>query len=324
MNSTPAADSNSVTLWVALDVSKDTLQVGCSTPNALRLASVPNNAQGVQQLLRALPAPDHTAIALEATGGYERPVAAELLEAGYRVAIVNPARVRHYAQGVGLLAKTDRLDAGVIARFAQHVNPRFLSEKPQQQRELADLVARRRQLISLRTIESNHAEHHLTKAAAKSIGKVLRCLNDQIAAIEREIAKLIDSDDEWKAKAQLIQSTPGLGPVTARTLLAELPELGQLNRQQIAALVGVAPINDDSGPHVGPRHIRGGRTAVRNVLYMAALTAMRYNPVLNAFAERLRQAGKPPKVIITACIRKLLVILNTMLKNQTAWKHAHA
>jgi transposase len=315
-----------VTTWVALDVAQDSLEVGCSTPDAVRLRTVENAPVGFRQLLKALPPRESTAVVLEATGGYERNIVAELLEAGYRVAVVNPRQVRDFAKGLGILAKTDRLDAQVIARFAQHVNPRLLREMPQQQRELADLVVRRRQLLDLRTMESNRskqaAAQGTSKAARKSLDKMLQTLEAQIELIDAAIAQLIDSDEEWRDKSALLQSTPGLGKVTAATLLAELPELGALNRQQIAALVGVAPFNDDSGQHRGQRHIAGGRTSVRNVLYMATLSAITHNPTLKAFADRLKKDGKKFKVIQTACMRKLLVILNTMLKNKTSWNLA--
>jgi len=311
-----------VTLWVAIDVAKETLEIGCSTPDTVRVRRVANAPAGFRELLKALPPRAHTAVVLEATGGYERNVIAELLEAGYRVALVNPRQVRDFAKGWGILAKTDRIDARVIALFAQHVQPRMLREMPEQQRELADLVTRRRQLLDLRTRESNRWAQTSAKAARKSIQQVLNLLDGQIHKLDKAIAELIDSDDDWKAKSELLQSTPGLGRVTAATLLAELPELGELNRQQIAALVGLAPFNDDSGQHQGQRHITGGRAAVRCVLYMATLVATKHNPTLKAFAQRLQKSGKKFKVVQTACMRKLLVILNTMLKNKTSWNPA--
>jgi transposase len=315
-------ESAPVTTWVALDVSKDVLEVGCATPGLVRLRQVENAPAGFRELLKALPPREHTAVVMEASGGYERDVAGELIEAGYRVAVVNPRQVRAYALGVGILAKTDKIDARVIALFAQHVQPRMLREMPEQQQELAELVTRRRQILDLRTMESNRFKQATTKAARKSIQAVLNTLDGQLNRLDEAIAKLIDSDDDWRTKSELLQSTPGLGRVTAATLLAELPELGELNRQQIAALVGVAPFNDDSGQHQGGRHITGGRASVRNVLYMAALVAKTHNPTIKAFAQRLAKDGKQPKVIITACMRKLVVILNTMLKQKTSWNPA--
>ena len=315
-----------VAMWVALDVAKDSLEVGCSTPDTVRLRAVENAPAGFRQLLKALPPRESTAVVLEATGGYERNVVAELIEAGYRVAVVNPRQVRDFAKGLGILAKTDRLDAQVLAKFAQHINPRMLREMPEQQQQLADLVTRRRQLLDLRTMESNRLKQALSQAASKelkkSLNKMIQTLDTQIKTIDVLIAKLIDADDDWSEKSRILQSTPGLGKVTAATLLAELPELGELNRQQIAALVGVAPFNDDSGQHQGGRHIAGGRASVRSVLYMATLSATTHNPTLKAFAERLEKDGKKFKVIQTACMRKLLVILNTMIKNKTSWNLA--
>ena len=311
-----------IDLWIALDVSKDKLDIGSSQPGLVRLAQVDNHAQGFAQLIKALPAKERVAVVCESTGGYEREVLAALLEAGYRVAMVNPRQVRDYAKAVGILAKTDRLDAHVIAAFARHVQPLLLRDTSAQHKELAELVGRRRQLVELRTMESNRLPLTVSKAARQSIGKVLALLEKQILALDQAITDLISSDDDWKTKAQLLRTTPGLGPVTAATLIAELPELGELNREKIAALVGLAPFNDDSGQHQGQRHIAGGRASVRNVLYMATLSATQHNPKLKDHYQKLLKAGKSTKVALTACMRKLLVILNTMLKTQTAWKTA--
>lgn len=315
-------ESAPVTTWVALDVSKDVLEIGCATPGLVRLRQVENAPAGFRELLMALPSCEHTAVVVEATGGYERHVTAELIEAGYRVAVVNPRQVRAYAIGLGILAKTDKIDARIIALFAQHVQPRMLREMPEQQQELVELVARRRQILDLRTMESNRFKQTATTAARKSIQAVLDTLDGQLGKLDEVIAERIDSDDDWRTKSELLQTTPGLGRVTAATLLAELPELGELNRQQIAALVGVAPFNDDSGRYQGGRHISGGRASVRNVLYMAALVAKTHNPTIRAFAQRLAKEGKRPKVILTACMRKLLVILNTMVKTNSSWNPA--
>jgi transposase len=310
-------------IWLGIDVSKETLDVACleSSPRALALA---NSPEGFRPLLAQLPPPNQARVVIEATGGYERPLVAALLAGGYRVAVVNPRQVRDFAKGLGILAKTDRIDAALLARFGQQVQPRSLAENPALQGELAELVARRRQLIDLRTMESNRLETTTAKLAKKSIRAVLAMLEKQIAQLDAEIARLIDCDDDWRAKAQLLASAPGIGPVTSATLLAELPELGKLNRQQIASLVGVAPFNDDSGKRRGKRAVIGGRSSVRCVLYMAALAAKRCNPTVRAFAQRLQTLGKPPKVIITACMRKLLVILNAMLKENASWNPGHA
>ena len=319
--------SELVSVWVGLDVSKDSLDVGSTSESPLKVKKVPNNKTGFAQLLKALPPAEQAAIVLEATGGYERAVTCALLEAGYRVAVVNPRRVRDFAKALGVLAKTDRIDALVIARFGQQVKPRWTPLLSQEQTELAELVVRRRQLIELRTMETNRLKQTVNKIAKKSIGKLLKTLDAEIKGIESEITRLIESDDDWRAKSELLQSVPGVADKTSATMLAELPELGQLNRAEIAALVGVAPFNDDSGHHQGQRRIAGGRASVRNILYMAAQSAMRHNPVIKDFALRLRantEHKKAPKEIIVACMRKLLVILNTMLKTKTPWNPAHA
>ena len=240
------------------------------------------------------------------------------------MAVVNPRQVRDFAKGLGILAKTDRLDAQVIARFGQHVRPRTLAKTHEKQEELAQLVTRRRQLIELRTAENNRMETLVSKPVRKSVQQVVELLNKQIKRIEKEILALLESDDEWKDKGEIIQSTPGIGPVTVATLLAELPELGVLNRQEISALVGLAPFNRDSGPFHGKRSIWGGRASVRSALYMAALTARRCNPVIRSFAQRLEAQGKPYKVVMTACMRKLLVILNTLVKTNSPWNPDYA
>ncbi len=307
----------SCTHVVGIDVAKHELEVhrlpeGTPSTHAY-------DQKGLRQLLRELPPQDQTLVVLEATGGYQRRLVAELTDAGYRVAVVNPRQVRDYARGLGLLAKTDRLDARVIARFGEHVRPRSLERPSAQQAELEALVIRRRQLVELRTAESNRQETVTAKSVRKSLRQVIDVLDKQIARVEKDILALIKSDEQWKGKADLLDSVPGIGPTTIATLLAELPELGLLNRQEIAALVGLAPYNRDSGTLRGKRAIWGGRTAVRSTLYMAALTAYRCNPAIRAFAQRLKQQGKCMKVVITACMRKLLVIMNTMLKTNTAW-----
>lgn len=303
---------------VGIDVAKHTLDVHqLSDGRHLTLAY---DTKGLQQLRKALPAPEQTLIVVEATGGYQRRVVADLADAGYTVAVVNPRQVRDYARGLGRLAKTDRIDAETIARFGAHVRPRPIEQMPAKRAELEALVTRRRQLVELRTAEQNRKETAVAKPIRKSIQQVIDLLNKQIERIEKDIAELLESDDGFKGKAALLASVPGIGATTAATLLAELPELGVLNRQQIAALVGVAPFNRDSGRFRGKRAIWGGRSDVRSVLYMAALTARRCNPTIRAFAQRLEQQGKHFKVAIVACMRKLLVHLNAMVKNNHHWQ----
>lgn len=303
--------------FVGIDVSKDQLDVAV-LPEGKKLP-VARNRQGYQKLLAELPAPGTCLVILEATGGYEREVVAELLDRGHHVAVVNPRQVRDYARALGILAKTDEIDARVLAQFGQHVRPRCLLAAAPQLVELQQLVDRRRQLLDLRTAETNRLEQSTSKITRKSILQVLKTLEGQIGHMEAQISRLVESNDDWKHKAKLLLSVPGIGDVTTATLLADLPELGQLNREQVAALAGLAPYNHDSGKLKGQRAIWGGRSAIRTVLYMATLSARRCNPVIKAFAARLAAKGKKFKVLITACMRKLLVILNTLVKNNTPW-----
>lgn len=304
-------------VFVGIDVSKHAWDV-CILPAMIR-RSFPGTEEGLASLLELLRQHPATLVVLEATGGYERRLAAGLHDAGCELAIVNPKQVRDFAKALGRLAKTDRLDAEVLALFAQKIQPRPSEKCPENRAELDALVARRRQLLQLRTMERNRlhmAEHKLPR---KSIQKVIDVLDKQIDQLDAAIAKLVESDDDWRQKAQLLESVPGVGTVTSATLVAELPELGKLNRQAIAALAGLAPFNCDSGQHAGQRKVRGGRAGVRTALYMAALTGRRFNPILKRFADRLQAAGKSAKVILTACMRKLLTILNVMVRTNTSW-----
>jgi transposase len=305
-------------LYVGIDVAKESLDV-CLLADSKRF-STSNDSKGFVQLLKALPTPGSCLVVLEATGGYQRAVVAELVASGHQVAVVNPRQVRDFARGLGFLAKTDRLDAEVIARFGQQAQPRSLEKSSGIQQELQQLVTRRRQLIDLRTAETNRLETATTKSVVKSLLSMIEQLEKKIRQIEKEMSKLVESDEALQCQAALIESVPGVGAITAATLIAELPELGRLNRQEIAALAGLAPFNRDSGKFHGRRAIWGGRSAVRGVLYMAALSARRCNPVIQDFANRLKDAGKPFKVVLTACMRKLLVILNTIIKNNSPWK----
>jgi len=310
--------------WIGVDVAKQSLDAAWMSADGPKRQSAANSCPGFQSLVDSLPPSTQARVVVEATGGYERALVTALIEAGYRVAVVNPRQVRDFAKALGILAKTDRIDALVLARFGEQVQPRLLEEDPTQRAELQQLVARRRQLIDLRTMESNRAQQITARAAQKSIRHVLKLLEKEIDQLEAEIARLLGSDDDWRAKIEVLSTVPGVAKVTSATLVAVVPELGRLNRQAIAALVGLAPFNDDSGRHRGTRRIAGGRSAVRQVLYMATLSARRCNPVIHAFAQRLAAQGKKPKVIIAACMRKLLVILNSMLKNNTPWKTSPA
>jgi transposase len=304
-------------IGVGIDVAKATLDLHILLSGQTQ--TLPNSKAGFEQLKTVLPHPATCLIVLEATGGFEREVVANLTDAGYRVAVINPKRARDFAKALGLVAKTDRIDARVLALFAQKVQPAPSEKTPGKQAEIQQLVARRRQLIDLKTQESNRWDTTHAEAARKSIQAVINTLEAEIRGIEKVIEALLESDDEWHSKIQLIQSVPGLGSVTATTVVADVPEIGKLNRQQISALIGLAPFNRDSGRMKGKRAIAGGRKSVRCVLYMAALAARRFNPVIKAFADRLAQHGKPFKVIITACMRKLLVILNSIVKSGRPW-----
>jgi transposase len=256
---------------------------------------------------------------MEATGGYEKPIIAELLESQLPAVVVNPRQVRDFARGMGQLAKTDSIDADVLAKFAQLVQPAPRVHKTAQMTDLTELVNRRRQLNNLRTQESNRLAMSHHQKVRKSIEQVIKVLDHQIAQIDELINEHIKSDDGFSQKDKILRSTPGIGPQTSAMLLSQMPELGELNRQEIAALAGLAPYDRSSGKWIGKGHIWGGRSEVRSLLYMAALTARRCNPVIRRFADRLESEGKAFKVVLTACMRKLLIILNTMLRNQTVW-----
>ena len=305
-------------LFIGIDVAKDTFHVA-SCPAAINI-SLPNSPTGTNQLIKTLQPHNISLIVLEATGGYERPIVAELLEANFKVVVASPRQVRDFARGIGEFAKTDPIDAAVLARFAQIVQPKPKPPAAPQIDELADLVRRRRQLTNLRVQELNRSQTVLHPKVRKSVRKMLKTLDYQIAELDELIEQNIKSDDGFRKKDEILRSTPGVGPHTSATLLSQLPELGQLNRQQIAALVGVAPYDFSSGRFAGKSRIWGGRKDIRSVLYMAALTAVRCNPVIHCFAARLAKKGKAFKIVITACMRKLLIILNTMLRNQTLWR----
>lgn len=310
-------EANVPQTFVGIDVAKRSFDAHI-LPHAISL-SCAYDQTGIAKLLGALRGLGACLVVLEATGGYERKLAAALVDAGHEVSVVNPRRVRSFADSLGKNAKNDRVDARVLAHFAQAIEPRRTPKTSEKQAEIQELVARRRQLVELHSMETNRQQQAQTRDAFKSIQRVREVLKKEIDQVDRRLARLVESDDDWRAKAELLQSVPGVGQVTANTLLAGLPELGKLNRQQIAALVGVAPFDRDSGAFRGQRSIWGGRAEIRSVLYMAAITAARCNPVIQRFAQRLADAHKASKVILVACIRKLLVILNTMLKNNTPW-----
>jgi transposase len=309
--------SRSYTAFVGIDIAKDKFDVDrLPEPQYHTFAYDP---QGILQLIQLLQSWGLVLVVLEATGGLERRLVGELATAGISVAIVNPRQVRDFARGLGRLAKTDPIDAAVLARFAQVVQPAPSQKTSEKQRELQELVTRRQQLMGLRIAESNRLSTVSTKAAQRSITKVLQTIDKQVVAVDAAIARLVESDDDWKRKAEIIDSVPGFAESSSHKLIGDLPEIGTLNRSQITSLVGLAPFNHDSGKLKGKRSIWGGRESVRRTLYMATLTARRCNPPIRRFAERLQAKGKAFKVVMTACMRKLLVILNTLVKRNVLW-----
>jgi transposase len=302
---------------VGIDVALDKLDLARSDSD--QLLTVANDPGGIRRVVELLAGLRPTPVVVEATGGLERPLVDALLDAGLPVALVNPGHVRHFAKGVGILAKTDRIDARVLMHFGRLAAPRLAQKRSANQAELDALVTCRRQLTHVRTEQTNRRSRTASKAALRAIDAVLKAVGRQIEDLDRQIRKLIESDDDFNSIDKLLRSVPGVGPVLSATLLAGLRELGSAGRRQIGALVGVAPFNHDSGRHKGRRAIRGGRSAVRGVLYMATLAAIRFNAVVRTFALRLRAAGKPKKVVITACMRKLSTLLNAMLRDGLAW-----
>lgn len=304
-------------VWIGIDVAKAHLDVAVR-PSGEQW-QVPNDAAGHAALVARVQALGPTLVVLEATGGHEAAVATALLVAALPVAVVNPRQVRDFAKATGRLAKTDALDAQVLAHFADAVRPPPRAVPDACVQELSALLTRRRQLVDMRT-----AEHNRLGTAPRRIRTQLqahiRWLDARLADVDHDLDQALRASPAWRAQEQLLRSVPGVGPVLSRTLLAHLPELGTLDRKQIAALVGVAPLNRDSGTRRGKRAIWGGRAQVRAVLYMGALVAARHNPSIRPFYARLTAAGKPPKVALTACMHKLLLILNAMVRSQTAWR----
>jgi len=313
-------DSSSVTAvcFVGIDVAKH--QLDLARTDSSEILTLANDPEGIGRIVDTLRSISIGVIVMEATGGLEQPLLVALLEAALPVALVNPANVRHFARGIGILAKSDSIDARVLAEFARLAQPRLSRKRSAHQSELDALVTCRRQLTHVRTEQTNRRQSTSSARALQAINAVLKVVNQQITDLDRQIKKLIESDDDFNSIDKLLRSVPGVGAVLSATLLAELNELGSTDRRCLGALVGVAPFNCDSGQHKGQRVIRGGRIQVRSVLYMATLAAMRFNPVIRRFAQRLSQAGKPAKVTITACMRKLLTLLNAMVRDRLNWE----
>lgn len=296
---------------VGIDVCKQHLDVHLQPDD--RSWRVDNNTQSIEQLTQQLTELKPQRVIVESTGGYERPALYGLLAAELPVALVNPRPVRDFAKAMGMLAKTDRIDARVLAMFARHVPTRVSVLPDQRQKALRQLVTRRTQLVEQIVVQRNQLEHADLPVVCESILRTVCHLQTEQAAIESMIQQLIDEDEQLKQRDNTLRSVPGVGPATARVLVTELPELGNASRRQIAALVGVAPYNDDSGSHHGARRIRGGRATVRKALYMATLVATRHNPVIREHYQHLQSQGKPKKVALVACMRKLLIYLNVLL-----------
>jgi len=303
--------------FIGIDISKNTLDIADSLTQKSWQSS--NDESGIQSLVEQLTSLKPALIVLEATGGLEIPLASALAEDRLPVAVVNPRQARDFAKATGQLAKTDTIDAQVLAHFAAAVRPEVREIKNQETRELADLVARRRQLVDMLATEKKRLRQ-VSKTIGKSIKAHIKWLQECISETDKDISKILKKSATWRDNDQIIQSVPGAGPILSVNLLANVPELGKLNQKQIAALIGLAPINRDSGTFRGRRSIWGGRSNVRSILYMAAVSAMNHNPVIREFYQRLTEKGKPFKVAITACMRKLLTIINTMVKTKTLWQ----
>lgn len=306
-------------IGIGIDVSKDRLDVaweGLPRPGV----GFDNTPEGIATLRDLLVRQAPTLIVLEATGGYERAVVAELSLAKLPVAVVNPRQVRDFARATGRLAKTDAIDAAMLARFAAAVRPPARPLPDAQGEQLAELVGRRRQLVAMRTAESNRLKQAHAPKVRRSIGDLIAAIDEQLKNVDGELQTLVEACPAWLEKVDLLKGVPGIGDATARALVAELPELGSCSRGQVAALVGVAPINRDSGLTRGRRAAWGGRSTVRTALYMATLVATRHNPVIRTHYQKLLATGKLKKVALVACMRKLLVILNAMLREHQPWR----
>jgi len=305
------SQNNTSILYVGVDIAKFTLAIDL----AGKAHTFENNPQGRAQLLKRLRAYPQAQVVCEATGGYEQALVRSLQAAGIPISVIEAGRVRHFARAQGRRAKTDPIDAAVLSAYGQACQPVASRAPSPQQQQLAELTQRRRQLVQLLGQERNHLEHYPDRFRQRQNRQLCRLLERQIKECEHAIAALIQSDPPSQHKAERLQTIPGVGPVVASTMLAEMPELGTLTPQTAAALAGVAPYNQDSGNQQGGRSIAGGRRAVRCALYMATLSAVRHDPILKAFFHRLLSAGKKPKVALTACMRKLVILMNRLLKN---------
>jgi len=304
-------------VFIGIDIAKDTIDISVlPSGESWTVGTTPTELSETVDRLAAL---KPTNIVMEATGGYETRLAASLATAGLPVAVVNPRQVRDLARALGILAKTDAIDAHVLALFAEKVQPECRPLPTDDEHALKELLTRRYQLVDMRTAESNRRQQIVSKQVYESITTLIESINHELDVIEREIDNRIKTSPVWRAKDKLLQSVPGIGKTTASMLIVALPELGHLNRRQIASLVGLAPMNRDSGTFRGRRMITGGRALIRAGLYMPILSAVRYNPKIKPFYDRLITAGKLEKVAITACMRKLLTMLNAIVRENEPW-----
>ena len=306
-----------ISINIGVDVGKANLDIALHPSG--QFYSIPNSEAHIRKFVKILKGYSIERIVVEATGRYEHALVRACDQAGLPIIVVNPTSVRRYAQAIGVLAKTDRIDAQVIAKYAATLKPEFKPIPDKTSQKIKDLLTRRSQLLEMSTMEKNRLQI-LPKTLHRSIKSLLKMLQSQIETITKQIEQEVAKVDHWRIKAEILTSVPGVGKVLTYTLLSELPELGSLNRKEIAALVGVAPINRDSGKLNGKRRIRGGRHRVRTVMFMAMLSSIQCNPVFKRFYEHLKAQGKIPKVALIACMRKMIVVLNTMVKNQEPWR----
>lgn len=310
-----------MTQHIGIDVSKDRLDIAVHESGAEFACG--NTTGAIAELVERLRGLSPALIVLEASGGYEQEVLFALLAAGLPAALVNPRQTHNFAKGIGYLAKTDRIDARLLAHFAAAVRPAISEAPTAAQLALGELVSRRQALVEMLVAERNRLRLTRTQPARGHIERHIDWLKHQLGDMDKELRALISRLETWRELDQLLESVPGVGPLAAAALIAWLPELGRLNRREAAALVGVAPFNHDSGTHRGCRRIAGGRPAVRTALYMCAVAGLRCNPALQAFYARLKAQGKPSKVALTACVRKLVVTLNAIVRDRQAWHAKH-
>lgn len=313
---------NSFSIFVGVDVAKDTLEV--YLPHVKQNLSLKNSIECIDELCLQLKKKRKLIVVMEATGGYEKRLVNQLAKYKIAAAVVNPRQVRDFAKGIGLDAKTDPIDAQVISRFGSIVQPVAMAEKSDHQQKHSALVTRRSQLLNLINQEKNRLQQTWDNDAERSIRETLEMLQKQLKSIDAQLAKMIETDQENVRKIEILDSATGVGKVLISTILAQLPELGEMNRGQTAKLVGIAPFNRDSGKSNGKRFIGGGRANVRRVLYMATLAAIRHNPIIREFYQRLKAKGKESKVAIVASMRKLITILNLLIKNDEVWRNAES